>query len=396
MISDSEDLNIPQAFYFDTNVVLQLPCWDSNVPFIELRNSARLFKSGLFVPEVVKRELAQRRIIEARQLLTQMSEASQKIGDLLVMDPLKYEGIDNVHSRVTDVTAVYLDTIGVEVVPTPENISLELLIDMAICKEAPFQWIGEKGEKGEKGFKDTIILFTIMDHMKRSSFKNAIFLTADEIFTDRAVSNRLKAEGLEIVIRKDFKDANEYMKPMVESTIKERIEQQNEKIKAFLTDRFEDISRYLMNTARISREFLKPTGLRRAFAERTGKYEDLEGYTIKRILSVQPKEISKVFVGHLSEDEPKKEGVIPVIFSVSLQFDLVIEGIGPYGPQSLGTSMKFPLSAPEEFEKTGQSFLLPTSEVHERTVFRAVAVEASISLENDNYKNLEISKIYDF
>jgi hypothetical protein len=43
----SSSVPIPKIIYFDTNIILQLPYWSSNVNFIELRESAQLIKAEM-------------------------------------------------------------------------------------------------------------------------------------------------------------------------------------------------------------------------------------------------------------------------------------------------------------------------------------------------------------
>lgn len=393
MTLDPKEFNLPEALYFDTNMLLHLPYWSSNVEFIELRESAKRLKAGFFVPEVVARELAQRRKEDAEQQLNKLKGLSQSLGKLLKREPLDYEQIDRVDATIDSLTTEFLDYIGVQVVPTPTDIPLKALIEMAVRRKAPFQGIGEKGERGDKGFKDTIILFTLTEHMRNNEFKDGVFLAHDKIFQERNVSKIIYEAGLNIVIHKSLKEATEHIKSKIDSLVERHIQEEKSKIKSFLSARFNEISDYVISNAQISERFLKPFGLAAALV----KGDKLDNCTIKKILSIKPKEISNVFTGHMNKDDAREKGVIPITFSVSIKFDLLVE---PYLFQ-IGLfsdlSEKFPLSAPDDFEKIMQEpRLLRPRETEEKTVYRDITIEASIVQENNEYKDLRLSKIYDF
>ena len=99
----SNSLTIPKAIYFDTNVIMQLPYWSSNVNFIELRESAQLIGVPLFVPELVAKEIVQRRIETACDQLRKLKENSSGLGTLLNRKPLEYEKVESINKIINNI-----------------------------------------------------------------------------------------------------------------------------------------------------------------------------------------------------------------------------------------------------------------------------------------------------
>ncbi|OGP56250.1 MAG: hypothetical protein A2Y65_03840 [Deltaproteobacteria bacterium RBG_13_52_11] len=384
----SEAVRIPRSIYLDTNILMQLPYWDSNVNFIELREAAKLIHVPLFVPEVVAQELIQRRIETTYEQMGKMKGLSSTLGNLLGRDPLGYEQVNDIENRITTIANDFLNHIGLQVIPTPTNIPIETLVSMAIRREPPFRGIGEKGERGDRGFKDTIILFTIIEHMRSKGFQDAVFLSVDKIYSDQAVQKRLKDEGLNIFSAKSFTEATLFINQNIDSLTKKIIAEKSKQIKEFLSSKFDEIAEYIIHNVEISEEFLKPRGLWALMIQD----HSLDGVSIKKILRVTPKGISRALPGFLLADEPRISGAEAVTFSVSLQFDLVVEeyrfGILPH------TSEKFPISEPEAFEKIKLQPTIRDIPQKELTVFREITISAYIFLEDGRYSKLKISKAY--
>jgi len=386
----SNSVTIPKVVYFDTNIIFQLPYWSSNVNFIELRESAQLIRAPLFVPEIVAKEIVQRRIETASDQLRKLKDTSSGLGRLLNRKPLEYEEVERIDEIITVLTDDFLKHIGIEVIPTPANISIQKLIDMAVRREAPFQGLGEKGERGDKGFKDTIILFTIIDHMVSNSIKDAVFLTVDSIFSSKELISRLQNQGLNLFIAKSFKEATEYINKSIDNLVKQHIEEESNKIKEFLEAKFEYITDYIVNNVEISEQFLKPTGLLGALLDD----HSLDNVSIKKILKITPKSITSAKPGLIDQDEPELGNAKAITFTVSLQFNLIVQeySFGIFGFES----EKFPISTPEAYEELKVKTAFREPKIMEKTVLRDITIDAYIHLKDEKYDKLEISKVHTY
>jgi hypothetical protein len=366
---------LPEAVYLDTNVLRQVSHGESNVEFIELRKNLDLIRASLFVPDVVVKEWVQQRLEEVLEQIENLRKGFRNLGRLLNRGPEKYEEPKELESTLEREMTQYLDSIGMKLVPTPTNIQVDVLIEMAVKKVAPFE---KKGEKGfaEKGFRDTIILFTIMQHMKANAFKNAILLSADKIFTEDAVTTRFKNNGLNVLVSKNLAEANGQVEKLIDVQIKFITEEEEQAIKSFLVEHSNQIFDYVLKNAKVSELFLSGLG------------DFFSSDHIESVLSVRPKGISKVSLGHTVRDEPYPKDIQPITISVSTEFDLLVR---EYGLPWFFNRPEFPISEPESFQKT--RFQSPTPSLKQKAVTREITVEATIQKTDGNYSNLQMQRV---
>jgi len=333
---------------------------------------------SLYAPDVVVKELIQYQVEEVTDEMENMKKASQKLGHLLGQEPAKYEELKDFETNLENDKKKYLDSIGMKLVPTPKNIQIEMLIEMAVKKEAPFKKRGEDKAFPKEGFRDTIILFTIIEHMKDNQFRNAVLLSADSIFTKDAVTTRLKNDGLNLLVAKDLAEANGIMKKLINNALKSIVEEEKQTIKAFLVEHSNQIFDYVLKNAQVSESFLREFGGWSVMG------------SIEEVLTVRPKEIAEVSLGHTVSNETLPEGIEPITFSVSTEFDLLVREFG-LSLLRFFNQPKFPLSAPENFPLTKLQYSPPG--VEQRTVTREITVEATILEINGNYSDLQLLSV---
>lgn len=377
MNSNQKAIGIPDAIYFDTNILLRLSHDISDVDFIEMRHVSRELHIELFAPRVVIREWINKQECKIIDLMSRMKETSQNLGRLLGRSPIEYEELDEVTNCVNKRAMEYLDKAGIKEIPLPKNVQLDTLIEMAVKREAPFE------EKGEKGFRDAVILFSIIEHMQANIFAGAILISADKIFTHDYVTARFKNAGLNILVKESFADAKQYINEHIDLLIKSYNETKKKEIKLFLDTKFSDISEYVLQNAKISPLFLQSGGL-------AGLLSDEKNLglldTIKKIKRITPKEISDVSQDILFSEETLEEGAQGVTFSVAVEFTLATEQYNPYSNQP-----KFSLSIPEDFERIRYESPLPNET--EKIIVRNISLEAIISKKGDSYSDLQILRV---
>lgn len=366
MNSANNKIVIPQAIYFDTNVLFNLSHGVKNVDFIELRD---LIKNviGFYVPEVVVREWIQKRIEETSEGIEKLDNICRSLGRIMNRDPLNYEKPREFEKTIKGVMMKYIIAAGITLIATPNNISLPTLIDMAIKKKAPFQ------KKREKGFRDAIALFTIIWHMQESKFSNAILLTNDKIFHHEDVMSRFQTNELNINIAPDFTSAKNLIETQIDVIVKAQLEEKKIKLMSFLMTRSEEIFEYVLKNARISERFLKSDF----------KFPVI----VKKILVVRPKKISNVSLGSTLTEGSQPEGVESVTFSVSTEFDILVD----FFFKPLLDTPKFSLSDPEDFEK--MKYQSTPSHVEQTTITRDISVEAKVTIDENKYTNIKLLKV---
>lgn len=371
MSSNQKESTLPQAVYFDTTALWRFPDGVSNVDFIELRDIAKKIGAGLFVPEIVVEELINQQEMVISEEIGKLKDASEKLGNLLNREPLKYEEPKEIERTINKTIRDGLDSAGIKIIPTLSNVQLETLINMAVKKEAPFQ-------KGDKGFKDTIILFTIIEHLKSNQLSNAILVSNDHVFTHKDVINRFRDNELLVIVKKNITEAKDQIKTQIDTAVRRWLEEKKQKIKSFLNTKKDEIFNYIRENAKISKFFLE-------FSLRDKNLPEV--MEILKILDFHPKEISSVYPSLILSEETPKEGVEYATFSVSVDFELQVEQFSRQ--RLLGPVV--PLATPIDFEKT--EWEPPPLDIRQKTVTKDITVEARIYKENEHYSNIDIIKV---
>jgi len=367
----------PTAIYFDTNALNQLVHGETNVDFIELRQVSKE-RVGLFAPDVVVRELVHHRQLEALEQMARIRQASQSLRRLLFRESHDYEDVKDVEDTVRTGVLAFLGSLEILTIPTPQ-IELEVLLDMAIKKDPPFE------EKREKGFRDSVILFTILQHMQNNHFSSAILVSGDQVFGHKGVLERFRRRSISISVAKNVNHALEIYKTQIEEALSSFIEETAEQIKSFLGSRFRDISDYIFEHGEISESFIRG-GL-------FGTSEELLGTTVKKILAVHPKAVSRVRLGLVSkeDDEAVPPGWKGITFSVSLDIDLLVNTLrlhDLFGP-------RVPIAALEAFEKVKYTYAPPNPD-EQITVQRELTIQALLKGLAGTYTDLQLVKVLSY
>ena len=155
---------------------------------------------------------------------------------------------------------------------------------MAVAKIRPFE------EKGEKGFRDTVILLTILEEMKVKRFKQALFITKDQIFEHDDVKKLVQKYNVNIQVINSFDQTTEYINKLLDIEVKNFIDSENKKLLDFLNGHFETIANFIIENATVSEDFITKGGIFSQHTEVFGK--------IKSVLEFKPLSITSAF------DEP--------------------------------------------------------------------------------------------
>ena len=120
----------------------------------------------------------------------------------------------------------------------------------------------------------------------------------------------------------------------------------------------------------------------------------LDNFSIKKILKIAPKSVTSAIPGLIGQDEPALENTKAITFTVSLQFDLIVQeyGFGIFGFEP----EKFPISTPKAYEELKLKPSRREPQITEKTVFRDITINAYILLKDENYDKLKISKLHTY
>jgi hypothetical protein len=370
--ANPDEVRLAEAIYLDTNVLRKLSHGETASDFVELREKATRIGLSVFAPEVAVREWIESGVDDAHASLRKLKDAAGKLGQSLGRDPINHDEPADVALTVRRRMVEYLDSAKISVVRTPPGLSLEMLLDMAVQHEAPF-------EMEDKGFKDTLILFTIIDHMRSEGLSRSILVSGDAVFNHDHVKNRLSEERLVLEVAKNMKEASKLLDTQFGEAVAIWNAQDQERIKSLLTRQFDRVAKFIIERGAVSPSYFSG-GL---FAERRLP----PGVSPKRILAVRPKEVREVFPGLTLTRTPIPEGMIAVTFSVAVQFDLIVDRY----PIPFLAGPSVPLSNPQEYQLDS---ILPAPPVEEQTtVIADISVEAAVREREGEYSELTLLNV---
>jgi hypothetical protein len=171
-------------------------------------------KIEILIPRLVVEEIYS---IKAHLIQSEISKFEKTIqyleeGKLKAMLEDVY---NNAHHNLSSYGQFFLKSNDIEVVPYCNNDYFPTIVKKSINKQLPFKpYFDEKKERhvGDNGFKDTVIWYSIIDHVKKKCKQNNIhifFLTNNEkdFKSDLTLVEFKEATGVDIEIIK-FKSTN--------------------------------------------------------------------------------------------------------------------------------------------------------------------------------------------
>lgn len=205
----------PQAIYFDTSILYDVRFNGHRLEV--LRNCTNYLEMPMLVPEIAVQELIQERQKDSQKF----EESVKKFNSLFPDEEYHLELPDTLKILVADSTRRLLESLDIQTISLPSNLSLNPFIDLALRRVPPF-------EEGDKGFKDTLVLETIVRDMKQRGLGKALLLAADKIFRNDSITSRLKKEGIHLLTLDNIDAAEKCLYALIE-------EQETEDTKEYKT-----------------------------------------------------------------------------------------------------------------------------------------------------------------
>src|SRR5487761_23431 len=169
--------NWPRVIFVDTNALYSLGPQFEQVDFANLLELRKYLDFEISVPRVSWLEFLRHRRVALEAFIHYNNKHRSHFRKLeLEMKHLveSENVITTFAKRIDEHFQAKADGCGIKVLPLPE-IDVNRLLEMAVERQAPFQ------ESGEKGFRDTLILFTCMEAIRKRPDLNAIAITNDQL-----------------------------------------------------------------------------------------------------------------------------------------------------------------------------------------------------------------------
>ncbi len=372
----------PQAIYIDTNILFQNGHSLDTTKFSELINYTRFLDIKIYIPKVVFEEWVYIKTQAALKYKQQLHISSNSLGSLLSREPLQYEEVKISYDSVKEISINILSNKNIEIIETP-LIDINQIIDRAIKLIPPFV-------KQDKGFKDTLILFTLLNHIKNNSFKYIIFISNDDIFQQNSIKDEFP-DTYKINICKNIDDVIKELTENINVKIKGEIEKEKEEIISYLNNNFEQIKTFIQQNAEFSDDFIKGSNVFSSIYN--PKKEEKIDAPIKKVLNINPLEVSLVVITNDDTDNSEKE----ISFNVDYEFELLIEGFTWLNVLNMMNPPKIPISKPEQFfSKSDYPYLFEDREDRVKKVIRMINVKATINYSDRVYNNLKLIKVESF
>jgi hypothetical protein len=358
-------MNYLNYIFFDTSTLISENWPQLSAKLTYCLQLATAMEKKVCFPSVVEQELEIKWLVIFDEKCTQLKKSIEKINKhLLANDLVKIELPDRevALKEYRKKVKIIKDLYHVESIDRPQ-VDKDTLINMAINYNPPF-------EEGDKGFKDTIILFSILEHMQKEKSADGLIITQDQIFYDDEISELARKRGLNLkviesvdqLLKELKKTLNVHMEETYRSEQKKAtnsLETISEKIKKFILDNIEfNIEDLLFYQHRLGGKIIK--------------IDKLELGTIKNVIPARLEEVIT----------RKGKGRFPISFDVEIMLyvDVLKQPTAKHAP---------------EITKVGDYFMrLITTEGTDtqttETLNLSVHIEATSEIINQEYNIIEL------
>jgi len=209
---------LPAAVYLDTNPIDKIPVSLTNSAFNALTELCAQARIPIYIPEICVAEFAEHKrkalptaCNQVRRALRQLHDAISIVEDNCGASPPVPELPDEI-ALAPDAMAASVDArireslgkSGIEIIPSVV-VSQERLVDMAVKKIRPFE------EKGEKGFKDTLMLYAMVEHARTRRGLTILLVSADDVFDHEDVQAFVRERDVELLRQDSLASARQYI-----------------------------------------------------------------------------------------------------------------------------------------------------------------------------------------
>lgn len=335
------EICIPQALYFDTNIVWPLSRGTGSQDFIHIRNLSEQAGIRLLCVDIVKSEWARFKAEEAGKVLKNHRDALTGINLQLARAGCEQipQLFESAKSAFLNQSMQELERMGIEFFPRASNFSIDDILERAISHIPPFS------PGGDKGFKDTLIYLSILEHAKECEYNRVVFVSSDDIFKAPEIRAEAKEGGIDFIVKNNLRDVASFLDDEFDRFGKEYVKNAFDSAREYLQSSFEQVARFIVENVEVDDAFIR--GDLPFFVSE--KERPLPaGSEIHSVVQAIPLCIDGVSYGALVEDGELNDERQTFTVSVLVKFlvDATILNI----PFPFGGSKKFKLDTGEGYE----------------------------------------------
>jgi hypothetical protein len=229
---------LPKVVILESTALFQLGSLFESVDFSDLQQWRKLLKFEIAVSQVswleflrLRREQVAECINRVRQLRSSLGKLGQNDVELTPVE----ERLTDLDKNLVAFFEKKLSASEIQILPLAKP-SLELLLQMAIENTPPFE------QSGEKGFRDSLIMFSILDAIRNRPELNAIVVSNDALFT-QGVLARQAEYATTVKVVSDLKKAVAYIDGSVDVVLRARRAEEKQEAKALLLQYLPEIEK---------------------------------------------------------------------------------------------------------------------------------------------------------
>lgn len=296
----------PKGIYLEASVLCKLPRDVITAEVERLKELSTKLKIPIFIPEVSFLEWIADRKESIYKYITNvdtgLSEMSKLFDYILNINWTKTK--KDIIADTEPFTRRIIEHVGINVIETPQ-IDLKKLLLMAVDKVKPFE------KKGEKGFRDSVNLFTVLEHAKQQEKGSHIFVAEDQVYQVDEIQNHAKEYNVELIVVSSITEAittlEEFMKnvKMLMDTYRKTI------LREFLLQNVDKISEYIKQHGEFPVSFLNQD-------YKIGFWPSIEDIEVSDITGIE-----SITRGVLPDGE--NEGRVKVSFTAKTMFKVKVE-----------------------------------------------------------------------
>jgi len=275
-------MTLPRKIFIESTALFQLGPGLENVDSAELLGLRELLKFELFVSEVSWREYIRDRQRDIKRSLDKLETAKAEL--------LKYEQpvttIDSLAHKVYDymIESEYhfgqkAEKLKINILPLPE-IDINRLLRMSIDCTPPFE--ESEAKTKEKGFRDSLIMFTVLENIRGRPQDSSLLITADKLLT-KGCSLRLGEYSTSLSFATNFAEAKTQVYSELASAIQAQLRTESADAKEMLLTYRHEIELKLEQIQELTEYDL---GVNPALAILAGRRPE-EDFDVQKVLSIR-------------------------------------------------------------------------------------------------------------
>jgi PIN domain len=372
----SDSKNWPRKVFLESTVLFQLGNKLQKPEFAKLTERRDYLKFDLLVSEVSWAEYIRQRTDKIDALTTDLQSCGTRLREW-DQDPKHLQTsqseLAEYRRKVQNLYEEKAKEVGIQVLGLPP-IEVNRLFRMSIERIPPFEKSRE--DKSEKGFRDSLIMFTILESIKGKTEDHALVITEDQRLTEGLISHAEQFQT-ELSVVPSLDDAVAHIEARVGTWYREVLLKQSEEAISMLNKYRQPIIEQVNKIRELTEADLGVGGF---FGGLAGSKGLTFGETVERVNSLNLEEIESA----VWKDRDKPESRI--LFRIRCIAKVATSGGGNLSP-FFASQSKFVVGGGKQ--EGVPSFLMPSyvrKEERERALPVSLYGEASFQRTNGDWK----------